>query len=357
MNSAAAGLLPLRTRDAIVAAVDGQVHGGVLGIVPIEQHLPAYRERVGRFIGASAAEIAFLRNTGDGANVVALGLDWQSGDEVVLCDNEFGANALPWVGLRARGVVVRFIRTAHERMTPGVLARTVGPRTRAVALSWVSFMDGYRHDLAALAEISHRAGAIFCVDAIQALGAFPIDVKAAGIDALYAGGAKWLLSLPGISFLYLDSRLQESVAVRWRGWRDVEDKWDFVDYEQPFAPGAERFEGGTPNFVGVAALRASMDVLDEAGIERIAPHVVALTDRLVDGLQARGARVTSERGPGVSSGIVNFLLPDRDPIEAGRALGKRGIVTTYRKTGIRVSPHGHNTAHDIDALLEALDEV
>ena len=220
----------------------------------------------------------------------------------------------------------------------------------------VSFFDGYRHDIDALAEVAHSAGALFCVDAIQGLGAFPFDVKRSNVDAAYAGGAKWLLSLPGVSVLYVDAALRDRLAVRWRGWRDVEDIWDFLRYDQPLAPNASRFEGGTPNFIGVAGLAASMDVIEEAGTDRIGVHVLALTDRLAAGLERLGATVFSERRDGVSSGIVTFALPGRDPVELGRRLGREGIVVTYRPSGIRVSPHGYNTPAEIDALLDALEK-
>ena len=354
LNHAAAGLLPRRTRDRLVELVEAQAERGVLGVHRVESRLAELRERVGRFVGAGGAEIAFLRNTGDGANVIARGLDWKPGDEVILSANEFGANALPWVALREQGVVLRFIDAPRERLTPEVLQRTISSRTRVVAVSWVSFADGYRHDVPALAEIAHVRGALLCLDAIQALGAFPFDVKTAGVDALYAGGAKWLLALPGVSFLYLNANLVDKLAVRWRGWRDVADIWDFLDYDQPFAAGAARFEGGTPNFIGVASLETSMDVIEAAGLERIAAHVLNLTDRLVDGLKTLGAEIASERGPGISSGIVTCRFPGRDPIELGRKLGRANIVTTYRTSGIRISPHGHNSADDIDRLLDEL---
>jgi cysteine desulfurase/selenocysteine lyase len=338
----------------LVGAVDAQARAGVIGIAEIERKLTALHARVGRFIGAAGDEIAFLRNTSDGANVVARGLDWQPGDEIVLCDNEFGANAFPWLALREFGVVIRFIAAPRERMTVDVLAREVGPRTRVVAVSWVSFADGYRHDLATLAEIAHARGALFCVDAIQGLGAFGIDVKRSGIDALYSGANKWLLSLPGVSLLYVDRALQESIAARWRGWRDVADIWDFLRYDQPLAPGATRYEGGTPNFIGIAGLAASLDVLEDAGISRISQHVLALTDHLVERLRAAGAQLHTERGPVVSSGIVAFALPGKDPVALGRRLGEAGIVTTYRPEGIRIAPHGYNTFDEIDRAVEAM---
>jgi cysteine desulfurase/selenocysteine lyase len=354
LNHAAAGPLPRRTRDVVCGAAEAQASAGVLGTAPIEARIPEYRARVARFIGARADEIAFMRNTGDGANVVARGLDWRPGDEIVLSDNECGANAHPWLGLREYGVVMNYVHAPRERLTPELLAQRMGPRTRVVAVSWVSFDDGYRHDLAGLAEVAHEGGALFCVDAIQGLGAFPTDVEACGVDALYAGGAKWLLSLQGVSFVYVARALQEKLAVRWHGWRAVADMWNFLDYDQPLAPSARRYEGGTPNFFGIASLATSMDVIDEAGVPRIAAHVIALTDRLVAGLEARGAEILSERGPGVSSGIVTFRPADADPVALGKQLRAANIVTTYRPSGIRVSPHGYNTEDEIDALLAAL---
>jgi len=172
---------------------------------------------------------------------------------------------------------------------------------------------------------------------------------------MYAGGAKWLLAVPGVSVLYVSPALFARLKVRWRGWRDVADMWNDFDYRQPLAPTAARYEGGTPNFLGIAALDASVAVLAAAGTERIGAHVIALTDRLVGGLHAMGATLLTERGPQISSGIVTFRPPERDSVEVGRALAKRGFVTTYhRPHGIRVSPHGYNTAEEIDAFLAAL---
>ncbi len=356
LNHASAGVLPFRTRDALVALVEGQSRAGLLGFLDVELNLDRTRERVGAFIGASGSEIALLRNTSDGANTIARGFPFESGDEVIICDNEFPANAHPWLVLRASGVLVRTIETARERLTPDVLRAHISKNTRVVAVSWVSFGDGYRHDLAALAEIAHAHGAIFCVDAIQALGAFPLDVRAMGIDALYAGGAKWLLALPGASFLYVSSELRERLAVKWRGWRDVANIWNFLDYEQDLAPDGTRFEGGTVNFVGVAAMEHSMYVLENAGIDRISSHVLALTDRLYAGLHECGATIATQRGDGTSSGIITFTLPGRDPVALGRNLGEAGFCVTYRPTGIRVSPHGYNTEAEIDAFLAQLPD-
>lgn len=354
LNHAAVGVLPAETRDALTAFVADHARRGVLGILPVEAHLPAFRARIGAFIGARGEEIAFLRNTGDGANVVARGLDWAPGDEIVLSANEFGSNALPWLALRELGVVIRFVDAPRERLTPRTLRAALTPRTRVVAVSWVSFADGYRHDLPALAEVAHEAGAWFCVDAIQGLGAFPLDVRACGIDALYAGGAKWLMALQGVGLLYVAPALLERLTVRWRGWKDVADIWDFLNYEQPLAGGAARFEGGTQNFIGILSLDRSTALLAAAGLPAIAAHVLALTDRLVEGLRRIGCEIATPRGPGISSGIVTFVRPGSDSVALGRRLGDAGFVTTFRPSGVRVSPHGYNTCDEIDAFVAAV---
>ncbi|MBV8601538.1 MAG: aminotransferase class V-fold PLP-dependent enzyme [Candidatus Eremiobacteraeota bacterium] len=354
LNHAAAGVLPRVTRVATKAFVDAHAERGVLGVAEYEARLDEYRRIVGELIGASSDEIAFLRATSDGANAIAGGLDWVPGDEVILGDDEFGANAYPWLALRERGVSIRFVQTERERLTPDALRRAIGPRTRLVAVSWVGFRDGYRHDLAALGEIARAAGSLFVVDAIQALGAFPLDVRAFPCDALYAGGAKWLLALQGISFLYVRAALLDRLKVRAPGWRSVSDIWDFLNYEQPLARFASRYEAGTPNFIGALSLATSVALLRKHDVPAIASHVLSLTDRLCEGLARRGARIASVRAEAARSGIVTFSLDGVDSLSLGARLAGAGICVTYRANGIRVSPHGYNSADEIDALLELL---
>lgn len=353
LNHAAVGVLPRPTSEALHAFVDAHASAGVAGVFAYERRMGEYRDRVARFIGASPGTIAILRNTGDGANAVCRGLRWEPGDEIVLPDNEFPANALPWLHARDCGAILRFVETARERLTPDVLRRHISRRTKIVTVSWVSFEDGYRHDLEALGAIAHEYGALFCVDAIQGLGAFPLDVEAMNIDALYCGGAKWMLALQGVSFLYLRPVLRERLELASPGWRSVADMWDFLNYDQTLALDASRFEGGTPVFIGALSLSESIGVLAPA-VGSIGEHVLALTDHLAEGLQAAGADIASVRSAAESSGILTFRLPGTDPVALGRSLQRDGIVTTYRANGVRVAPHGYNTPAEIDALLEAV---
>ena len=355
-NHASVGVLPATTLAEIERFARAQSEAGLLGIFPHEAGMPQSRERIGRFINASGEEIAITPNTSHGANLVALGLDARPGDRILLCDNEFPSNALPWLALRSRGVDVVELDTQRERLTPDRLRRELTSRTRAVTVSWVSYSDGYRHDLAGLAEVAHAGGALLCVDAIQGLGAFPLDVRATGIDILYTAAQKWLLGLQGVGFIYVRRDLIDRLLLAMPGWRSVEDIWDFHNHDQGFSPHALRFEGGTVNLLGTLSMTSSIGILERAGIDAIAAHVLQLTDRLVDGLHRIGAEVLTPRGPGISSGIVSFRMPGSNSVALGRALLREGIVATRRPAGIRVSPHGYNDAGEIDRLLEALPE-
>ena len=357
LNHASAGVLPRSSLAAIETFAREAGESGVVGTFSYDCRMPAYRERIGRFIGARGSEIAMVPNTGSGAHLVALGLDWQPGDEVVLGDDEFPANAVPWIALRRRGVAVRILATARARLTPDLLRREISARTRAVVLSWISYGDGYRHDLAGLAEVAHRSKAFLCVDAMQGLGAFPLDVRAQGVDAVYTGAAKWMLALHGIGFLYVAPSLSERLRLVMPGWRSLHDMWDFHNYAQPFSDEAMRFEGGTPNLIGTLSIVSAIDLFERSGPAAIGNHVLNLTDRLSEGLGSLGAELLTVRDESVSSGIVTFRIPERDNVAIGRELEKQGIITTYRTNSIRISPHGYNTEAEIDAALEALTDL
>jgi len=356
LNHAAVGVLPRSSAAALTTFVSDHAHGGVMGVFPYEAKLPEYRTRIASFIGAGAHEIAVLRNTGDGANALAGGLDWQADEEVLLCGNEFPSNAIPWLALRERGVRVRCLGGANVRLTPDVLRREITKQTRIVAVSWVNFADGYRHDLAALADVAHGAGALLCVDAIQGLGAFSVDVRACGIDALYAGGAKWMLALQGVSFLYIREQLLDRLGVAAPGWRSMDDMWDFLNYDQPYTRDASRFEGGTPNFIGALSLDRAIDLFERCDRPAVAAHVLALTDHLYDGLRRIGATLHTERGEGISSGIVAFSLQGVPSVALGKAIQREGAITTWRPGGIRVSPHGYTTFEEIDQFLDLVPQ-
>jgi selenocysteine lyase/cysteine desulfurase len=261
----------------------------------------------------------------------------------------------PWWSLSEQGVATRMLRGRAGRLPLEDVEEALrGSRVRLLALSSVEFGSGARNDLEALGRLCQERGVLFCVDAIQSLGYLPLDPGAWGIDFLAADGHKWLLSVEGCGLFYCARRMLDRLRPRIVGWRSVKDNRDFDRYQTELQPGAGRFEEGTPNTPGIFALGAAIDLLLELGIEAVGARVLALTDRLVEGLRARGARVLSPRGPGEASGIVSFTLGDEPPARTAARLRERRVFTIVRRGGVRASPHFYNDQGEIDALLEAL---
>lgn len=352
-NHAAVGPLPRTTRDAVAAVLDAQMLEGCAGILDVESNLESIRAQTASAIGATADEIAFLRSTSDGALLVAGGLDWREGDEIILPDNEFGANAHPWLNLRDRGVFVRLLR-APQRMTVEQLERMRTKRTRLVSVSYVSFLDGYRHDLAAIGAWCRRNGILFAVDAMQGFGPLPLDVTAWQIDFCYFGVAKWLLSPQGLSVVYVRRELVDRLRPAHCSWRSLESPMTFLDYAQPFAPGARRFEGGTINYPALIGFSQSLRLLQDASFASIEAHVLGLSERLAKLAHDAKIAVLSDTARACTSGIVLLGL-GREPFDVLAERAQRSRVgLTIRDSGVRVSPHGYNTPAEMDAVVELL---
>jgi len=312
------------------------------------------RGRAAALLGAQASEIAFVKNTTEGLGLVAAGLDWRRGDQVVTCDLEYPSNVYPWWGLADRGVETILLKGEAGRLPIERVADALeSPRARLLALSSVEFGSGMRHDLEALGRLCQERGVLFCVDAIQSVGCLPLDVERCRIDFLAADGHKWLLSLEGCGVFYCARRVLDLVRPWCVGWRSVVDNHDFDTYRTELQPGAGRFEEGTPNTAGILALGAAIDLLLEIGIDAIARRVLDLTDRLVEGLAARGAECLSPRGA-EASGIVSFRLPDEPIARTVARLRAQRIFVVARRGGVRASPHFYNDEGEIDRLLAAL---
>jgi cysteine desulfurase/selenocysteine lyase len=353
-DHASVGPLPRPTRDALAEIFDAQMLLGKNGLRPVEARRDAIRAQVASAINAEAGEIAFMRSTSDGALLAATSLDWREGDEIVLADDEFGANAYPWLNLRDRGVRCVLVRAPGERMTPQLLERLASKRTRLVAVSYVGFMDGYRNDLAGIGRWCRDRGVLFAVDAMQGFGHLPLDVRACNADLAYFGGAKWLLSPQGVSVVYVRRELIERLRPALSSWRSVVDPMSFLDYEQPLHPDAQRFEGGTGNYPGIVALGVSLGLLTAAGLANIERHVFALTDRLIAGARRAGIAIVSDPRPEVRSGIVVLDGGGRDVEALTTRFDGARVGVTVRSIGVRVSPHGYNSESDIDRVLDVL---
>jgi selenocysteine lyase/cysteine desulfurase len=318
------------------------------------EQLEHVRRRGAELISASPDEIALVRNTTEGVNLVAEGFPWQAGDNVVVPADEFPTNLYPWMNLASRGVELRRVPVEQGRVDLEKIAAACDARTRIVAVSWVGYASGWRNDVDALVELVHDRGALLFLDAIQGLGVFPLDVRRTPVDFLAADGHKWLLGPEGAGLFYLRREHLDLLRPIGLGWNSVVQPYDFDRIELNPKPAAARYEGGTYNMPGLLALGASLELLAAFPTERVAARILAITDEICERLSRVGAAIASCREPLHASGIVSFELPGRNPALVRKGCRERHVLLSCRAGRLRVSPHAYANSEDIERLLTAL---
>ena len=315
-------------------------------------HAEEVRKLCATLLNAEAAEVAFVKNTGEGVSFVAEGYPFRPGDNVVLAAEEYPSNQYPWMNLKARGVEVRAVPSRGSRISIDDIRTAIDSRTRVLAISAIEFASGFRNDLDALGELCRGRGVFFFVDAIQALGAFPIDVQRSGIDALSADGHKWMLGPEGAGIAFMRREWVERLHPIGVGANSVVKPWSYSTIDFTLKPHAGRWEGGTYNVPGLVALGASLELLLGVGIESLERRVLALTDYLCDRAASAGLEVFSSREPGEKSGIVSLVKPGVSSAEIQKRCRAAGVVVNNRADRVRVSPHAYNTEDEIDRFLD-----
>jgi selenocysteine lyase/cysteine desulfurase len=353
-NHAAAAPLSRRAADAVRAYAqhaesNAYLRGGFF------KQVERVRSQVAALLNANADEIALTKNTSEGISFVANGLHWQSGDNVVLANVEFPANVYPWQALRPLGVQIRTVLEEDGRIPLERMIEAINSRTRVVSVSSVQYASGFRTDLATLGDYCQSKGVFLCVDAIQSLGAFPIDVRAMNIDFLASDGQKWLCAPEGSGFFYVRKEIQGFLRPTTIGWMSVKDPFSFGSNRFEFHDSARRYEAGSYCYPGVFALGAALDVIREIGIESISRRILSMTHRLTAGLRDKGYRVISSRHPAEASGIVAFVSDVHDHNQIQRHLEtEHRIVIAVRCGRLRASPHFYNSEREIDQLIDLL---
>lgn len=323
------------------------------------KQIEAMRKLSAQLVGSQPEEIALVSNTTVGIGLVAEGIDWRPGDNVVTLADEFPSNVYPWFNLESRGVETRRVPTdVSGRLDLERLAEACDERTRVVSVSWIGYATGYRHDVRRISEIAHGCGALLFVDAIQGLGAFPLDVNELGIDFLSADGHKWMLGPEGAGIAYIRREHLDRLRPTGVGWHSVVQN-DFMQIELNLKPAAARFEGGTQNSAGLIALGASIQLLLDLGMDAVAASILDFTDRACERLTEIGAKVVSDRrsdhrGGQQRSGIVSFEWPGHDPMAVKRHAVRQNVVFGCRAGRLRISPHAYNNGEDLDRLVDAL---
>jgi selenocysteine lyase/cysteine desulfurase len=354
LNHAAVSPLSVKVRDAIRKQMDEQVERGVLAEWRWEKRAEEARKHAARLLKAKPSEISFVTNTSQGLNLFARGVAWKRGDNVVLPRVEFPANVYPWLSLKDQGVRIKFVPEREGRIIVEDIERAIDRRTRVVAISFVEFSSGYRNDLEVIGKLCRKRGVYLVVDGIQGIGALNLDVKKCRIDALSAGGHKWLLSPQGSGIFYCSSRVVKKLAHPMPGWMSVVGWQDYYKFNYKLFPDSRRYESAQRNFLGITGLLESLKLINSLGIKDIETRVIAITDHLCDLLRSEGFRIFSPRERGEKSGIVSFY-PRKQKAEAIHSrLLKGGFVTSAREGRIRVSPHLYNTFEEMEKLVKAL---
>jgi selenocysteine lyase/cysteine desulfurase len=349
LNHAAVAPLCRRAAEAIEWAADAVQFGSFHYSQWLETY-EALRVAAARMMGAHRNEISLLKNTSEGISAVATGIDWRPGDKIVAFHEEFPSNYYPWKKLEQAGLSVEWLSCQDPLDRIDQAARGA----RLLAISFVQYLSGYRADVEAIGEICHRRDCLFLVDAIQGLGAFPVDVRKARIHALAADGHKWLLGPEGCAILFVSQEIQDLVRPIELGWTNVAGYADYASRDMALRPDAGRYECGTLNTVGCYGLRAAIEFLLEIGVERIGPVVQSLADQIAEGVQAKGYEVLVPRSTSTGAGIVSFRKTGFSAGELVEKLKETAIIVAPRQGWVRVSPHLYISPDDIRRLVEVL---
>jgi selenocysteine lyase/cysteine desulfurase len=358
LNHAAVSPVSRPVREAIDAHV-AERHGAapdapIANFESFQSVAGEAKERAATVLGTDPGRVEFVPNTSAGLNVLARGLDWQEGDRVVVPDGAFPTNVYPFLNLEDQGVAVDFVPTDEGAYTVENVERTLRPETRLLSVSWVHFLSGFRADLEALGALCETHDVIFCVDAIQGLGALQIDVEAAGIDFLATGGHKWLMADQGVGLLYCDEGLQDRLQPP-TGWLHGPVDWENLnDYALTFHDDARRFRTGTLNSVGIVALHAALGLYLDAGPAWCEERVLDLSTTLADELTARDLPRYGTDDPAHASGIVT-VEPDAPEVLFDH-LKERGITGAVRNRKLRLAPTYYNNEADLEVVLDAVDQ-
>jgi cysteine desulfurase / selenocysteine lyase len=352
---------------AMMCHADSSTHHHIF----MDQMRSAARPAAARLINAHEDEIALVESTSHGLSLAANAIPLQPGDRVMISDLEFLEVALPWVQKKKDGIEIDVVPNRNGEVLIDDFAERLTPRTRVICVSTVQWSNGYRLDLAALSQLCQERGVWLLVDAIQQLGAIPLDVQQTPVDILVTGGHKWLNAPFGCGFLYINRDVLPDLHPPLGGYLGLEDPaggWGnyfqtpsispVMDYH--FVTATRRFEaGGTANYPGAVGLAASLKLLEELGPTNVADHVYQLTDQLIEGLDSVGVKVITPRARENRSGIVTFSVGSAEEnVKLMNKLLAKKILISVRYTsnvgGVRVSCHYYNSLGDIEALLDGV---
>ncbi len=356
LNHAGVSPWPLRTVKAVHAfAEENMLQGSTryLQWLKVEDNL---KKQAAELINApSENDIALLKNTSEALSIVAYGLDWNQGDNVVSSDQEFPSNRIVWESLSSRGVQFRAADLSSADSPEDALFSLVDARTRLISISSVQYSTGLKMDLKRIGEFCRERGILFCVDAIQSIGAVRFDVREIHADFVMADGHKWMFGPEGLAIFYSRPDARKRLTLNQYGWHMVEAVGDFNQKSWEVAKTSRRFECGSPNMLCIHALNASLSLLLEAGPEHIEHEVLKRSDYIFHAVNTiPELELITPTESGRYAGIVTLRRVNTDNEVLYKHLMRNNILCAYRSGGIRLSPHFYTPYEVLDTVIEKI---
>ncbi|WP_420263681.1 aminotransferase class V-fold PLP-dependent enzyme [Candidatus Magnetominusculus dajiuhuensis] len=316
------------------------------------------KKNAAAIVGGTPEQIFFSRNTTHGIQTFILGYPWQKGDGVVIADCEFPANRLPWLSLRDKnGVEVKIVKSQKYKVTLEDYYRTCDKYTKVIAISWVQYLSGQKAAISELGRFCRENDILLVVDGIQGIGAAAMDVQEMQIDWLSADGHKWMCGPEGVGLVWASERALQIVQPACKGWFGVINPFDFEDFNQDYAPTADKYLDGSPMVLGIMAFNAALDMLLSFGIEAIERRVLELSSYTINEAEKRGFEVLTPSDPKDRAGIATFKPSSGNPALIMKNLLDNNIVCSLRGGQyLRISAHAFNNHEDIDRAFYVIDK-
>ncbi|MEE9355055.1 MAG: aminotransferase class V-fold PLP-dependent enzyme [Methylococcaceae bacterium] len=359
LNHAAVGPWPKRTTEAVKQfAEENTIYGA--------KHYPSWlkkenklRSQLQTLINApSPDDIALVKNTSEALSFVAYGINWQQGDNIVSSNHEFPSNRIPWQSLGNKGVTFRQAAICDAEDPEQALFDLVDHQTRLITISSVQFASGQSINLERIGEFCQQNNILFCIDAIQTLGAIEFDVQRYNADFVMADGHKWMLGPEGLGVFYTKPAAREQLSLTQFGWHMILDSANYDNRPWKINPSAKRFECGSPNMLGIHALSASLSLLLEIGIAEVERSILNHVEQIEENiLHNNDLQLLSRQSKNHLSDIVVFQSKSQSNESLFKKLLQHDIICALRGGGIRLSPHFYHSEQELDRVFAVLNKT
>ncbi|MBK8945061.1 MAG: aminotransferase class V-fold PLP-dependent enzyme [Ignavibacteriae bacterium] len=314
------------------------------------------KEKISRLLNVDVNFLGWSDSVSNAMNIVAQGLDWKSGDQIILNDIEFPANVYPFLNLKNIGVEILFAKSENWIVDLPQIENLVSSKTKLISISMVQFLSGYKADIKAIGEFCNKKNIIFCVDGIQAAGNTKIDLQNVNVDFFAGGTQKWLMGLQGLSYFYISPKLFDKISPQYIGWTSVKNAWHFLDYNLELLDNAERFQNGTNSRISMIAIDESLSLFEKIGYVEIEKQILDNSIYFIQQLSEKGFdTILSNIDKKNIAGIVSIKHEKAEYIL--KILKERKIACSLREGLIRFSPHFYNTQDEINFVVNELSKI